>query len=118
MPVSLQPRHNGVTRQKRDELTCGCKYSKTVRFLVEQRGLEPLASALRSGSPKEVGAVTGLVGAFGGLGGFFPPLVLATDPTKSYKLVISRRPTTSPESSLRMRRMLYSETGSATRSMR
>ena len=26
--------------------------------------------------PKEVGTVTGLVGAFGGLGGFFPPLVL------------------------------------------
>ena len=26
--------------------------------------------------PKETGAVTGLVGAFGGLGGFFPPLVL------------------------------------------
>ena len=26
--------------------------------------------------PKETGTVTGLVGAFGGLGGFFPPLVL------------------------------------------
>ena len=26
--------------------------------------------------PKETGSVTGLVGAFGGLGGFFPPLVL------------------------------------------
>ena len=26
--------------------------------------------------PKEIGTVTGLVGAFGGLGGFFPPLVL------------------------------------------
>jgi NNP family nitrate/nitrite transporter-like MFS transporter len=26
--------------------------------------------------PKEVGAVTGVVGAAGGLGGFFPPLVM------------------------------------------
>jgi NNP family nitrate/nitrite transporter-like MFS transporter len=26
--------------------------------------------------PKETGTVTGLVGAFGGLGGFFPPLEL------------------------------------------
>jgi len=26
--------------------------------------------------PKETGTVTGLVGAFGGLGGFFPPLAL------------------------------------------
>jgi MFS transporter, NNP family, nitrate/nitrite transporter len=28
--------------------------------------------------PREVGAVTGVVGAAGGLGGFFPPLVMAT----------------------------------------
>lgn len=28
--------------------------------------------------PQSVGAVTGLVGAAGGLGGFFPPLVLGT----------------------------------------
>jgi NNP family nitrate/nitrite transporter-like MFS transporter len=27
--------------------------------------------------PKQVGAVTGVVGAAGGLGGFFPPLVMA-----------------------------------------
>jgi NNP family nitrate/nitrite transporter-like MFS transporter len=27
--------------------------------------------------PKRVGAVTGVVGAAGGLGGFFPPLVMA-----------------------------------------
>ena len=27
--------------------------------------------------PKDVGAVTGVVGAAGGLGGFFPPLVMA-----------------------------------------
>jgi NNP family nitrate/nitrite transporter-like MFS transporter len=27
--------------------------------------------------PEEVGAVTGVVGAAGGLGGFFPPLVMA-----------------------------------------
>jgi NNP family nitrate/nitrite transporter-like MFS transporter len=38
--------------------------------------------------PKETGAVTGLVGAFGGLGGFFPPLVLGVirDATGSYTL--------------------------------
>ncbi len=48
MRVSLQPRHNGVTKQKRDELTCGCKCLKTVRLLVEQRGIEPLTSALRT----------------------------------------------------------------------
>jgi NNP family nitrate/nitrite transporter-like MFS transporter len=36
--------------------------------------------------PKETGTVTGLVGAFGGLGGFFPPLVLGVvrDATGSY----------------------------------
>ncbi|HJZ10681.1 MAG TPA: hypothetical protein VJ521_00930, partial [Acidobacteriota bacterium] len=35
---------------------------------------------------KETGTVTGLVGAFGGLGGFFPPLVLGVirDATGSY----------------------------------
>src|SRR4029079_5932101 len=35
---------------------------------------------------KETGTVTGLVGAFGGLGGFFPPLVLGfiRDATGSY----------------------------------
>jgi NNP family nitrate/nitrite transporter-like MFS transporter len=27
--------------------------------------------------PRDVGAVTGVVGAAGGLGGFFPPLVMA-----------------------------------------
>lgn len=38
--------------------------------------------------PKETGTVTGLVGAFGGLGGFFPPLVLGVirDATGSYVL--------------------------------
>lgn len=36
--------------------------------------------------PKETGTVTGLVGAFGGLGGFFPPLVLGVirDATGAY----------------------------------
>ena len=36
--------------------------------------------------PKETGTVTGLVGAFGGLGGFFPPLVLGVirDATGGY----------------------------------
>ena len=38
--------------------------------------------------PKETGTVTGLVGAFGGLGGFFPPLELGLvkDATGSYSL--------------------------------
>ena len=38
--------------------------------------------------PKETGAVTGLVGAFGGLGGFFPPLVLGVirDATGGYAI--------------------------------
>ena len=38
--------------------------------------------------PKETGTVTGLVGAFGGLGGFFPPLVLGVirDTTGGYAL--------------------------------
>ena len=38
--------------------------------------------------PKETGTVTGLVGAVGGLGGFFPPLVLGVirDATGSYVL--------------------------------
>lgn len=38
--------------------------------------------------PKETGTVTGLVGAFGGLGGFFPPLMLGVirDATGSYTL--------------------------------
>ncbi|HEY6187809.1 MAG TPA: MFS transporter [Pyrinomonadaceae bacterium] len=38
--------------------------------------------------PKETGTVTGLVGAFGGLGGFFPPLVLGVirDATGNYAL--------------------------------
>ena len=38
--------------------------------------------------PKETGTVTGLVGAFGGLGGFFPPLVLGVlrDATGGYTL--------------------------------
>ncbi len=38
--------------------------------------------------PKETGTVTGLVGAFGGLGGFFPPLVLGVvkDSTGSFTL--------------------------------
>ncbi len=38
--------------------------------------------------PKETGTVTGLVGAFGGLGGFFPPLELGLirDATGSYTL--------------------------------
>jgi MFS transporter, NNP family, nitrate/nitrite transporter len=38
--------------------------------------------------PKETGTVTGLVGAFGGLGGFFPPLVMGVvkDATGSYAL--------------------------------
>ena len=38
--------------------------------------------------PKETGTVTGLVGAFGGLGGFFPPLVLGVvrDQTGAYAL--------------------------------
>jgi NNP family nitrate/nitrite transporter-like MFS transporter len=38
--------------------------------------------------PKETGTVTGLVGAFGGLGGFFPPLVLGVlrDATGRYTL--------------------------------
>jgi NNP family nitrate/nitrite transporter-like MFS transporter len=36
--------------------------------------------------PKDVGTATGLVGAFGGLGGFFPPLVLGVihDATGGY----------------------------------
>ena len=38
--------------------------------------------------PKETGTVTGLVGAFGGLGGFFPPLELGIvkDATGSYAI--------------------------------
>jgi NNP family nitrate/nitrite transporter-like MFS transporter len=38
--------------------------------------------------PKETGTVTGLVGAFGGLGGFFPPLVMGVikDSTGGYAL--------------------------------
>jgi NNP family nitrate/nitrite transporter-like MFS transporter len=38
--------------------------------------------------PKETGTVTGLVGAFGGLGGFFPPLVLGVirDATGGYSI--------------------------------
>lgn len=38
--------------------------------------------------PKETGTVTGLVGAFGGLGGFFPPLLLGIvkDSTGNYNL--------------------------------
>lgn len=38
--------------------------------------------------PKETGTVTGLVGAFGGLGGFFPPLVLGVvrDATGGYAI--------------------------------
>ena len=38
--------------------------------------------------PRETGTVTGLVGAFGGLGGFFPPLVLGIlkDATGSYTI--------------------------------
>ena len=38
--------------------------------------------------PKETGMVTGLVGAFGGLGGFFPPLVLGVirDATGGYAI--------------------------------
>jgi MFS transporter, NNP family, nitrate/nitrite transporter len=38
--------------------------------------------------PKETGTVTGLVGAFGGLGGFFPPLLLGIirDATGAYTL--------------------------------
>jgi len=38
--------------------------------------------------PRETGAVTGLVGAFGGLGGFFPPLVLGVirDATGGYAI--------------------------------
>jgi MFS transporter, NNP family, nitrate/nitrite transporter len=38
--------------------------------------------------PKETGTVTGLVGAFGGLGGFFPPLVLGVlrDSTGGYAI--------------------------------
>src|SRR5205085_10751193 len=61
----------------------------------ERRGLEPLticcltiAVALGLGTgavfklvaqwfPDDVGAVTGVVGAAGGLGGFFPPLIMA-----------------------------------------
>jgi len=37
--------------------------------------------------PERIGAVTGIVGAAGGLGGFFPPLVMAWDKTqyKSYE---------------------------------
>jgi nitrate/nitrite transporter NarK len=38
--------------------------------------------------PKETGTVTGLIGAFGGLGGFFPPLELGLikDATGSYSV--------------------------------
>jgi MFS transporter, NNP family, nitrate/nitrite transporter len=38
--------------------------------------------------PEQVGAVTGVVGAAGGLGGFFPPLVMAAvkSQTGSYTL--------------------------------
>jgi MFS transporter, NNP family, nitrate/nitrite transporter len=38
--------------------------------------------------PKETGTVTGLVGAFDGLGGFFPPLVLGVikDATGGYAI--------------------------------
>ena len=36
----------------------------------------PCSSWCRSTSPRETGTVTGLVGAMGGLGGFFPPLLL------------------------------------------
>ncbi len=38
--------------------------------------------------PERIGAVTGIVGAAGGLGGFFPPLVMAWDKTQyqSYEL--------------------------------
>jgi MFS transporter, NNP family, nitrate/nitrite transporter len=38
--------------------------------------------------PKETGTVTGMVGAFGGLGGFFPPLLLGVirDATGGYSI--------------------------------
>ena len=36
----------------------------------------PCSSWCRSSSPRNTGTVTGLVGAMGGLGGFFPPLLL------------------------------------------
>ena len=36
----------------------------------------PCSSSCRSTFPKDTGTVTGLVGALGGLGGFFPPLLL------------------------------------------
>ena len=38
--------------------------------------------------PRKTGAVTGVVGAAGGLGGFFPPLVMGTvrDATGSYAI--------------------------------
>lgn len=75
-------------------LLMGCPYMPT--FTVGALGA---AAALGLGNgavfklvpehfPKETGTVTGLVGAFGGLGGFFPPLVLGVirDATGGYAL--------------------------------
>jgi NNP family nitrate/nitrite transporter-like MFS transporter len=75
-------------------LLMGCPYMPT--FTVGALGC---AAALGLGNgavfklvpeyfPKETGTVTGLVGAFGGLGGFFPPLVLGVirDATGGYAL--------------------------------
>jgi hypothetical protein len=41
-------RHNGVTSKKEGCLYRDCKYLKAAGLLVEQRGVEPLASALRT----------------------------------------------------------------------
>jgi hypothetical protein len=41
-------RHNGVTSKKEGCLYRDCKYLKPAGLLVEQRGIEPLASALRT----------------------------------------------------------------------
>ncbi len=40
-------------------------------------GVNELISRLRTGNPNDVGAVTGVVAPSGGLGGFFPPLLMA-----------------------------------------
>ena len=51
-----------------------------LRGAARARATAPCSSSCRSTFPRETGTVTGLVGAMGGLGGFFPPLLLGVFP--------------------------------------